>query len=599
MNRFQRSARFTLFALSIASGLSTSQAQAQNCEGDGGCGFMACKTPARPAPQSLWGEIQPVDVGTIAPARDNTDFNEFTSSYGVANPLWMSLDVDSGYLYSVISHGFQVWDIRTTPANPISIKTIAAPSTFLFWPQGELKVPLRDIDVDGNLGAIAGQSDIGITIWDFANRENPKLLYQNAGYLGSQVYTTTLGGQQYAFFGTDASGAHPASRPGGLLVYNMTRAKVVAPTVPCLDDFLGSCPGVYVGKVAARTQVRYVDGVDNYVALGTGPVASVEIWDVANPAAPVQKVTGLSGVYGVAMWKSGSKYYLAVRTDFAGSIYDVSCIAGGGSCSIGSPVWTKSMPGGTEELYVTYSKSGGRSFLYFGSDNTCGGTAPDPQREFLVDATVPSQARDVTPPQKITVGGLQIGYWDYYYRKNPTGFNRVMPRMGKFENEYFYRAGQSILDIHKLTGGVAPTVDFEWSPTEVYPGTAVTFNDLSSATPNSWAWTFQPDGSPASSSAQNPSGVSFGTTGAKTISLTAGNAAGNGSRNKTLTVLDPAPVIAGVSLSPPSPIVCQPVTFSATGVTGQPTLAYSWQVTPRLDAPAVVPRHARRRECRR
>ena len=88
MNRIHVSARFSLlFAVLVASGLSNHQALAQNCAGDGGCGFMACKTPAHPAPQALWGELEPVDVGTIAPARDNTDFNEFTSSYGIANPL--------------------------------------------------------------------------------------------------------------------------------------------------------------------------------------------------------------------------------------------------------------------------------------------------------------------------------------------------------------------------------------------------------------------------------------------------------------------------------------------------------------------------------
>ncbi|HEV7670855.1 MAG TPA: PKD domain-containing protein [Thermoanaerobaculia bacterium] len=588
MIRFHRSAArlSLLFALLIASGFSNSRAQAQNCEGDGGCGFMTCKTPAHPVPQSLWGELQPVDVGTIPPARDNTDFNEFTSSYGVANPLWMSLDIDSGYLYSVISHGFQIWDIRTTPASPVSITTVAAPSTFLYWPQGELKVPLRDIDVEGNLGAIAGQSDIGITLWDFTNKMTPRLLYQNSGYIGNQVYTTTIGNQVYAFFATEASGAHPASRPGGVLVYNMSTARANAPVVPCLDEGFGTCSGVYVGRIAARTQVRYIDGVDNYVALATGPVASFEIWDVANPAAPVQKLSGLSGVYGVAMWKSGGHYYLATHTDFAGSIYDVSCITGS-SCTIGSPIWTMPMPGGTEELYVTYSSSAGRPFLYFGSDNACGSFPPDPQREFLVDVSVPSQAHDITPPQKVSLGGQQIGYWDYYYRRNPTGFNRIMPRMGKFENEYFYRAAQSILDIHKRTGGVAPVVDFDWSPTSVYPGTPVAFSDLSSGAPSSWAWSFQ-DGSPSGSSANNPTGVTFASTGAKTISLTATNASGSGSRNKTLTVLDPAPVIASVSLSPLNPIVCQPVTFSATGVTGQPTLNYNWQVTPRPSGPPVT-----------
>jgi len=575
----------------LAGGMLGLPAGAQNCDSDGslptspGCGFMACKTPARPAPISLWGELAPVDTSPITPARDNTDFNEFgggpQNTYGATNPFWMSLDIDSGYLYAAISHGIQIWDLRTTPANPTFVKLVSGSATLRHWSAGELKLPLRDIDVEGTLGAITGQGDIGIAIFDFSDRTSPRFLYQDDDHKGYQVYATTIGNQAYAFEATTNSGTTPPSRPGGLLAYNMTAARAYQ---GCLDGAEG-CPGVYVGRIGTRSSVNYVDGVDNYVVLSAGPQFGFEIWDVSNPASPVLKLNALAGaggtgVYGTAMWKSGSKYYVGLRTDTDGRIYDVSCITGS-SCSLGGPVWSMPMVSGTPELYVSYSNSNGRNFLYFGSDNKCGGSLPDPQREYLVDVSSPAAAHDITPSPTLVVSGVPVNYWSWYYRHNPTGFNQVMPRMGKFNNQYFYRAALSILDIHQLTGGFAPVADFSWSPTEVYPGTPVTFTDSSSGAPSSWAWSFLPDGSPPASTAHNPTGVTFGAPGVKSISLTATNAVGSGLQTKSLTVLDPAPAIGTVTVSPANPIVCQPVTFAATGVTGQPTLTYNWQITTR------------------
>src|SRR6185295_4721742 len=264
-------------------------------------------------------------------------------------------------------------------------------------------------------------------------------------------------------------------------------------------------------------------------------------------------------------------------------IYNVSCITG--TCSgVGAPLWHDDFNSGGQSEYLTFSRSGATPFLYLGGDWSCAGSDGQ-QREWLLDVSNPSQPFDVTPQGTLTVSGIYngvtenktINYWSSYYRGSPTGFNLVAPRAGKFVGDYFYRAARSIMDIHKLASASPPVANFNWSPAEVYPGTPVTFTDLSTGAPNQWIWSF-PDGTPPSSSAQNPA-VSFGTTGVKSVTLTAGNGLGLGNPiSQNVNVLDPVPVIGAISASPASPTVCQPVTLTATGVTGKPTLGYDWKI---------------------
>ncbi|MEO8504820.1 MAG: PKD domain-containing protein [Acidobacteriota bacterium] len=523
-------------------------------------------------PSALWGELEPVSI-----AGDNTAFNEFLQPYGTANPFWVGVDVDSGYLYAAISHGIQVLDLHTNPASPTVNKVVDGPSTLRFWPLGEVKQPLRGIDVEGSLGGIVGQAGIGTAIFDFTNPIGPRLLYQDSAYDGSQIYATTIGAKKYAF-----SAAATGVRTG-VAIYNMTVASGFS---ACLQN-TGACPGVFLGVIG--NGAAYVHGAGNYVAFSS--LSSTQIWDVSNPAAPIgPRMSAFafpSSAYGLAMWQVGGTYYLGMRTGTEGRIYDVSCIASGLGCTSGSPgtlIWSQAMPGGTPELTVTYSTSGSRRFLYFGNDNKCGSGPPDAQREFLIDVTNPASAHDITPPTTVLVqnsGGVAqpTGYWNWYYRRNPSGFNQVMPRNGKFYNEYFYRAAFSMMDVHKLAGGVAPTANFSWSPTEIYPGTPVSFTDLSSGAPTSWSWTFAPDGSPSSAVSRNPANITFAAMGTKAVGLTATNTVGPSLlKTQQVPVLDPAPAIAAVNISPTNPVVCQPVTFSATGVTGKPALGYSWNV---------------------
>lgn len=78
----------------------------------------------------------------------------------------------------------------------------------------------------------------------------------------------------------------------------------------------------------------------------------------------------------------------------------------------------------------------------------------------------------------------------------------------------------------------APIADFKASSKSVCLNSPMTFTDYSyNAVVDSWEWTFQ-DGSPATSTSQNPT-VSFTSPGLKTVTLTASNAAGSGTVTRT------------------------------------------------------------------
>ena len=82
-----------------------------------------------------------------------------------------------------------------------------------------------------------------------------------------------------------------------------------------------------------------------------------------------------------------------------------------------------------------------------------------------------------------------------------------------------------------VNGGVAPTADFSGSPTTIPVGGTVNFTDLSSNFPTSWNWSFM-GGTPANSTSQNPSGITYNTAGNYTVTLTVSNAFGTDSETK-------------------------------------------------------------------
>ena len=561
-----------------------------------GCGRAACASPAAPAPADRWGGLKPLGsyttCGSQGPAfcTDSTAFVESQQAYS-GFPWYMSLDTENSFLFVALAHGFQVWDAHAGFPQPLSELSFRA---FPIWSaNAELKWPLQDVDAPANVDdqvAVAGVGGIGLAIIDLADKSNPKLLYQNYKKDGNQVYAATLGGRRYAFL------ASPTADPtGGLFAFDMTQAKLYTP--PCFEAVPASgeevqCPGVYLGRIGARTSASYVDGADQFVVFSSGSSRGFEIWDFSNPASPQLRLTGLNDrtTNGVALWKQGSAYYLAARTAAfeatAGrevhrtSIYDVSCIAS--SCSpLGAPLFSAEFNGGGISEFVDFSRSNGVPFLYLGSDDHClGGT----QREWLLDVSNPAAAQDISP----------FNYWGWYYRGGPTGFNLVAPRSGKFVGTTFYRAGLSIFDYHQrtgTTGGGGSSIDVA-GPDSGQTGGLYTYTATATGcTPGAggWTWTVG-DGTVAGAASGPQITVSWADPGTKPVSAT-NSACGSALGLKPVAISGTGSLAASFTFSPSSPKPGQAITFDASSSAGGPT-QYTWDFGDATTAVGQVVTHS-------
>lgn len=528
------------------------------------CGFSDCGTPASGVASQLWGELESAEGAGLL-GRDSTHFQEFGHNH-VENqfPWFTSVDVEESTVFTSTGYGVTAWE-RSSSGALGTVWKLSGRNDFPFMAGGELSNPLQDVDAPpGNAGAVAvsGLGTFGLAIIDAREVARPRVAYQDQGEDANEVYAARIGGRDYAFLATAS----------GVRAYDMTAALALSQK-PCLEDSRTAthCAGVAKG-LFGRSGARFLDGTGNFLVASFGSGRGVEIWDVSNPASPVLKLSALNGqngipVDGVALWSAGGKHYLALATSFfqngnvyEGRTYDVSCITG--SCgSIGGPLDAVRLGQPSGRSFVTYSKAGARSFLYFGNDNRCVGG----KREVLADASNPANLIEVSPP----------GYWE-----SISHFNRSQSGRAKFDGEILYRAGLSVFDMHRLAGGSPPAAAFTF-PDPVYSGVPATFVDDSAGLVETRTWSFQ-DGTPSGSTLAAVA-VTFASAGTKQVSLEVGNAAGFDTAIENVQVLDPKPAVAAIAQSPASPLVCQPVTLTA-NATG-PSLQYAWTIEDALGAP--------------
>ncbi|MCK4589631.1 MAG: FG-GAP repeat protein [Nanoarchaeota archaeon] len=117
--------------------------------------------------------------------------------------------------------------------------------------------------------------------------------------------------------------------------------------------------------------------------------------------------------------------------------------------------------------------------------------------------------------------------------------------------------------------GFAPVVDFTSSATTVTVGTAITFTDLSTNNPDTWAWNFGGGGTPNTDTGQNPV-ITWNTAGTYTVTLTASNTDGSDTETKVgYIIVNPVPVVV-----PPSPGGGGPTLSSTCTISGPLTVEF-------------------------
>ena len=551
--------------------------------------------PAQPPPQALWGDLQPETI--LLDATRWTGSQLPNSSY----PISTSVDFENGWAFHSFYGGFSIWDARTNPAAPARVSLVGGwERHFPSWPTltefTQIVFYLDVPDGNDNLLAVAAITPVGLTIWDTSNKTAPRALYQDISKLSYQVYAARIGNRDYAFLG-DFNGDK------GLHVYDMTAAKSFNSCSENRSAGEVNCPGVYKGVIdipnTSNETTKYVHGLAvgnrHFVVRsgGSGNGNGVAIHDVTDPLSPqlvVQDFMGFNSfgdIHGVAMWTNNGQHYLALRQSKGnqdlGKIFNItSCLTTGCSGLQNLETWRsqqalKPYPESTYWLSTIFSRSGTTPFIFFGNHDTCRQGEANFQTEYLYDVSDPSSPRDISPQKHIVDQGREVDYWSWYYSDTTRGWSHFGPRVAKFHGQYLYRAGATIFDIHKWTGSSnagPPVANFTWSPDTIYAGDPVSFTSTSTGGPTAFTWSFQ-DGSPSSSTAPSTQ-VVFSSPGTKSVGLIAQKGQESNTKTQSVTVLDPAPAVGGISVSPANPLVCQPVTLKADNVTGKAPLTFQW-----------------------
>ena len=369
----------------------------------------ASGSPAVPVPgtgpDARWNSSSLVKPAAI--------LGDYTWFEGHSDPIngnihqYYALDIEQDVLFAATGQGIEIHDLSGGPntggADVYLYGTHRSDgvNAFPFWEHvGDSDWFVKYVDAPkGNSHVVALSMDIqGFVVINVPATTAPVVAYQSRTQV-AQVYAVRIAGADYAYAMGDG---------GTVFRYNMSAAATMN---KCLDTIPGvSCPGVYKGQVTTLgAGIADMHGVGNFLATGKWLAGgSIKIYSISDPAAPAQVLQIAAPAMGLAMWQSGSSYYLA-RMDAQKklTIHDVSCIAGG-SCSSAPVVFQQTLaspsilrprhrfPGRGQDLPLCRRRRSTASALHSASTSSTLRLRPSP----------PS-SRPILPPR---------GYWGWYYQ---------------------------------------------------------------------------------------------------------------------------------------------------------------------------------------
>ncbi|MCF8258890.1 MAG: PKD domain-containing protein, partial [Flavobacteriales bacterium] len=177
----------------------------------------------------------------------------------------------------------------------------------------------------------------------------------------------------------------------------------------------------------------------------------------------------------------------------------------------------------------------------------CGDSFTRPTAKFSSSATTITVGQSVTFIDQSTPNDAPIDNWSWQFPGGtPTTSDALNPTVtyntpGTYDvtlsvsNDLGLNSDlrQNYITVTALPG---PVVQFTASATELYEGGSINFTDQSTGTPTSWAWTFE-GGTPATSTVQNPTGITYTAPGNYDVTLVATNANGSTTLAKTDYIL--------------------------------------------------------------
>lgn len=200
---------------------------------------------------------------------------------------------------------------------------------------------------------------------------------------------------------------------------------------------------------------------------------------------------------------------------------------GGMSYPIETPQGTFSTPWGNGNDNLTFDDKGNLWVLQDGSNNQIWVVAPDHTQsnpKVSLFATMPAGSE---PTGLTFTPDFKYGFFSI---QHPSGNNS--PQVdATLSNVTFNASATVVFALRENLGIQAPVTDFMADQVVVSEGETVTFTDMSTNNPTSWAWTFE-GGTPETSTEENPV-VTYAEAGTYTVTLATGNIAGESEEVKT------------------------------------------------------------------